>query len=95
MYDSFKKLLGIFHEKRDLILNGKNDIENFLYSQLNLLFNETFQIIQNYQDYTPEELREIILTFESEWHRLLFDLGPIFKDDQGFIIDITQGTEIN
>ena len=33
-------------------------------------------------------------TFESEWHILLFDIGPVFKDDQGLIIDITQGTEI-
>ena len=94
LYDSFKKLLSIFHEKRDFILNGKNETENFLYSQLNVLFNETFYIIENYQDYTPQELRDITATFESEWHKLLFDNGPVFKNEQGLLIDISQSTDI-
>jgi len=95
LYDSFKKLLGIFHEKRECILQDKSETENFLFSQLNVLFNETFYIIENYQDYTPKELREIKETFENEWHKLLFDHGAVFKNDDGLIIDTSGSTDIS
>lgn len=94
LYDSFKKLLGIFHEKRECILQDKSETENFLFSQLNVLFNETFYIIENYKDYSPKELREIKETFESEWHKLLFDHGAVFKNEDGLIIDTSGSTDI-
>jgi molecular chaperone DnaK (HSP70) len=94
LYDSFKKLLGIFHEKRDVILDNKKEDENFLFSQLNQLFNETFYIIENYQDYTPLELKEIKETFEAEWHKLLFSIPNLFKDSEGLIINTSSFTNI-
>jgi molecular chaperone DnaK (HSP70) len=95
LYDSFKKYLGIFHEKRTEILQDKPESESFLCSQLNTLFNETFAIINDYLNYTPIQLKEIKVTFEETWHKLLFDLGPTFKDDTGKIIDIEQYTSLN
>jgi molecular chaperone DnaK (HSP70) len=96
LYDSFKKFLGIFHEKRAEILGSKPESESFLCSQLNTLFNETFTIINDYLNYTPIQLKEIKVTFETEWHKLLFDIGPTFKDDEtGLIIDTTQYTSLN
>lgn len=95
LYDSFKKYLSIFHEKRAEILGSKPESESFLCSQLNTLFNETFAIINDYLNYTPIQLKEIKVTFEETWHKLLFDLGPTFKDDTGKIIDIEQYTTIN
>ena len=89
LYDSFKKYLGIFHDNRAQILQDKSESESFLVSQLNTLFNETFVIINDYLNYTPIQLKEVRVTFESEWHKLLFDFGPTFKDEEtGQIIDI-------
>jgi molecular chaperone DnaK (HSP70) len=95
LYDSFKKYLSIFHEKRSEILGSKPESESFLCSQLNTLFNETFTIINDYLNYTPIQLKEVKQTFEAEWHKLLFDYGPTFKDDTGQIIDIEQYTSLN
>ena len=95
LYESFKKLLGIFHEKRDVILQDReSETESFLFSQLNLLFNETFVIINDYLKYTSKELKETREIFEREWHSLLFDNGPVFKDESGLIIDINQFTTL-
>lgn len=94
LYDSFKKYLGIFHEKRQEILENKPESESFLFTQLNELFNETFLIINDYLNYTPIQLKEVRETFEKEWHKLLFSFGPTFKDDKGLIIDIDQYTNL-
>lgn len=96
LYDSFKKFLGIFHDKRAEILENKPESESFLFTQLNTLFNETFVIINDYLNYTPIQLQEVRVTFEEEWHKLLFDLGPTFKDEEtGQIIDTTQYTDLD
>ena len=95
LYDSFKKFLGIFHEKRSEILQDKPESESFIFSQLNILFNETFAIINDYISYTPIQLKEVRVTFEAEFHRLLFDIGPTFKNEEtGLIIDIEQYTTL-
>lgn len=94
LYDSFKKYLSIFHDKRYQILGSKPESESFLCSQLNTLFNETFAIINDYLNYTPIQLKEVMVTFKSEFHKLLFDSGPTFKDDTGQIIDIEQYTTL-
>lgn len=94
LYNSFKKFLGIFHEKRSQILESKPQSESFLFTQLNQLFNETFVIINDYMSYTPKQLKEVRETFEFEWHKLLFDSGPTFKDENGLIIDTTQYTTL-
>ena len=95
LYDSFKKFLGIFHEKRAEILQNKPESESFLFSQLNILFNETFAIINDYLSYTPIQLKEMRVTFEEAFHQLLFDIGPTFKDESGLIIDINEFTTLN
>lgn len=95
LYDSFKKFLGIFHEKRSEILGSKPESESFLCSQLNTLFNETFVIINDYLNYTPIQLNEVRVTFGEAFHKLLFDFGPTFKDEYGQIIDIEQYTTLD
>lgn len=91
LYDSFKNRLEIFHEKRDNFLEN----EHFIISQLNILFNETFEIITDYLNFTSNELKKVKITFEKEWHRLLFDTEPVFKDDQGQLIDIHNYTTLS
>ena len=95
LYDSFKKYLGIFHEKRSEILQDKPESESFLFSQLNILFNETFAIINDYLFYTPIQLKEVRVTFKEAFHQLLFDIGPTFKDEYGQIINIEQYTTLD
>lgn len=96
LYDSFKKYLGIFHDKRSDILGTKIESESFLFTQLNILFNETFAIINDYLSYTPIQLKEVRETFEMEFLKLLFDFGPTFKNEEtGQIIDIELYTTIN
>jgi molecular chaperone DnaK (HSP70) len=88
LYESFKFLLSVFHEKREIILKGMQENENFLFIELNKLFNKTFQIINDYENYSPKFLKEHKEQFEAEWHALLFDSGPVFKTEDGLIMEI-------
>ena len=65
LYESFKKLLSVFHEY--------SSVSDYIKKELNSLFNETFYIIQNFESYTPDQLRETKKIFEETWHRLIFD----------------------
>lgn len=81
LYDSFKYLLAVFHEKR----NQTQD--EFLVGQLNELFNHTFNIIQNYTEYSSKELEDIKQLFEKKWHTLLFSGNITLKNEEGQIIE--------
>ena len=83
LYDSFKYLLSIFHEKRNEMKNENS----FLISELNTLFNNTFNIIQDFQNYTHIDLKNTKETFEATWHKLLFGGALILKDENNLIID--------
>lgn len=83
LYDSFKYLLSVFHEKR----TERQLQDEFVLSQLNDLFNNTFNIIQNYNDYSSNELHEIKELFEKKWHTLLFSGNITLKNDEGQIIE--------
>jgi molecular chaperone DnaK (HSP70) len=83
LYDSFKYLLSVFHEKK----TEQQNEDNALLSELNELFNHTFNIISNYVDYSSKELRDIKSLFEKKWHALLFGGNIVLKDDNGHIIE--------
>lgn len=90
LYDSFKNLLSIFHEKRDIIeeqIKEESSSDSFLISELNNVFNSTFNIIQDYQNYTNIELKTIKTDFENKWHALLFGGSFILKDENNLIIE--------
>lgn len=82
LYDSFKYLLSVFHEQKpvDFCLNKENLLNN--------LFNRIFNIISNFEKYTSSQLTDAKDYFEENWHSILFDIGPVFKNDNGLIIDI-------
>ena len=82
LYDSFKNLLSIYHEKYD-----HDNSDNFVISELNTLYNHTFNVIKNYQEYSSLELQNIKELFEKKWHTLLFDKGILLKDNEGQIIE--------
>ena len=82
LYDSFKNLLSVFHEKYH-----HDNSDKFVISELNNLFNHTFNVIQTFQDYSPLEINNIKELFEKKWHTLLFDKGIILKDDNRLIIE--------
>ena len=89
LYDSFKYLLSIFHEKRSIILENSGCVDesgSFLLYQLNKLFEDTFNTISNFEKYTAIELKTTKENFEKQWHELLFDV-IIFKDSNGLIIE--------
>jgi len=86
LYDSFKYLLAIFHEKRDQIIKDSEQ-DSFLESELNNLFNKTFNVINDFQEYTYAELKTIKETFESEFHSIIFAGPLIFKDSDGMILE--------
>jgi molecular chaperone DnaK (HSP70) len=81
LYDSFKYLLSVFHEKQ----SESND--EFLLGQLNELFNHTFNIIQNYTEYSSKELENVKHLFEKKWHTLLFSSNITLKNEEGQIIE--------
>lgn len=83
LYDSFKYLLSVFHDKKT---EDQGD-DTALLTQLNELFNHTFNVIQDYSQYTSKELCEIKELFEKKWHTLLFGGNVILKDDEGQIIE--------
>lgn len=90
LYDCFKYLLTIFHDKKEIILKNTNCIDetsSFLLYQLNKLFEKVFDIITTFEKYSAIELKNTKDDFEKEWHKLLFDI-IIFKDSNGMIIDI-------
>jgi molecular chaperone DnaK (HSP70) len=51
------------------------------------LFNHTFNIIQNYTDYSSKELEDIKQLFEKKWHTLLFSGNITLKNEEGQIIE--------
>lgn len=83
LYDSFKYLLSIFHEKK----TEQQHSNPALLTQLNELFNHTFNVIQNYLDYSSNELIKIKELFEKKWHTLLFSGDILLKNDDGQIIE--------
>jgi len=93
LYDSFKYLLAIFHEKRERIIKDSEQ-DSFLESELNNLFNKTFNVINDFQDYTYTELKSIKETFENEFHSIIFAGPLIFKDSDGMILE-RGGTNIH
>lgn len=93
LYDSFKYLLAIFHEKRERIIK-ESEQDSFLESELNNLFNKTFNVINDFQDYTYTELKSIKETFENEFHSIIFAGPLIFKDSDGMILE-RGGSNIN
>lgn len=90
LYDSFKYLLSVFHEKK----TDKQYQDKFLLNQLNELFNHTFNIISNYTEYTSKELTDIKTLFEKKWHTLLFSGDILLKNNEGQIIEFG-GTTLN
>ena len=62
-------------------------------TKLNELYNDTFNIIQDYLEYSSKELRDIKDIFEKKWHNLLFGQKVILKDENGQIIEFG-GTSI-
>lgn len=83
LYDSFKYLLSVFHEKK----TDEQITDTALLTQLNELFNHTFNVIQNYKDYSFNELSSIKELFEKKWHTLLFGGNILLKDNEGQIIE--------
>lgn len=83
LYDSFKYLLSVFHKKRTE--EQGNDVA--LLTQLNELFNHTFNVITNYTEYSSKELYDIKELFEKKWHTLLFGGNVVLKDQDGQIIE--------
>jgi molecular chaperone DnaK len=75
LYDIFKKLLCIFHEHTSTRLDSE-----YIKNELNKLFNETFYIIEDFEKYTPSQLRECKKIFEETWHQLVFS-GNVNEDN--------------
>ena len=89
LYNSFKYLLSTYHEK----CQEKCD-NSFLTLELNELYNQTFNVIQTFQDYSSQQLINIKNLFEKKWHLLIFNQEPIFKSNEGLIME-TGGTTLN
>ena len=88
--DSFKNILSIFHQRRDnIILKG-----SFIESELNTLFNKVYEIIENFEKYSEQELKDAKIDFEKQWHQIIFADQIIIQDSDGLIIDISGGTTI-
>jgi molecular chaperone DnaK (HSP70) len=83
LYDSFKYLLSVFHKKK----TEEQNTDNALLSQLNELFNHTFNVITNFTEYSSNELYNIKELFEKKWHTLLFATNILLKDQEGQIIE--------
>ena len=62
LYNSYKHLLTVSNKHGNG--NDKDIIQN--------LYNETLHIIDNYTNYSLEELREYKIQFEKKWHEIMF-----------------------
>lgn len=78
LYDSFKYLLSIFHEKRE-----EREWDEVLLMELNVLFNDTFNVINNYEGYSVDDLNKVKEIFERRWHALLFVDDIILTGEDG------------
>jgi molecular chaperone DnaK (HSP70) len=83
LYDSFKYLLSVFHDKK----TEEQISDTALLTQLNELFNHTFNVIQKYTEFTSNEIHNIKELFEKKWHTLLFGCNVVLKDEDGQIIE--------
>lgn len=77
-YDLFKLFLGIFHEKREMIVEKEGE-HSFVIMKLNEIFNTAFNVIRNFEIYTPEQLKRAKEEFESDYHSILFDTGSLIE----------------
>lgn len=89
LYDSFKYLLSVFHEKYSSDSSDSSDgsDDKSIIFTLNNLFNHTFNVIEDFENYTTIELNSIKETFEKKWHLLLFGGSVILKDSDGLIVE--------
>ena len=78
-YDIFKTFLEIFHDKREIIVEKEGE-NSFVLMKLNEVFNAAFNVIMNFENYTPEELKKSKEEFENDYHSLLFDTGSMIVD---------------
>lgn len=83
LYDSFKYLLSIFKDR----INTYDEFKKILF---NKLFNDTFNVIINYTEFSVKELKDTKVSFEKEWHIL-----GLYFDDVTINVGDVGGTDIN
>lgn len=80
LYDSFKFLLTRFHEIRENLItcDEKYDLNSgwkrFQIDELNNLFNDTFNIIMEWENYNKDILITTKISFEKRWHEIIYNL---------------------
>lgn len=78
LYDSFKFLLGRFHEiKNDLVKNNidiNSNWNKFQIHELNELFNDTFELIKNWENFDKDYIKNQKILFEENWHKIIYNL---------------------
>ena len=74
LHEKFMYYLGVFRERID-------ELTQFPKTQLNTLFNKVFDVITNYQDYSPERLDQIIEAFGNDWHKFMFTTSSLLVDN--------------
>lgn len=75
LFDTFNELLKTFHENSELL--GFNDnTKLFAKAKLNELYNDTFNVILNYNEYSAEDLKQYTIDFKDKWHKLIIDFDP-------------------
>jgi molecular chaperone DnaK (HSP70) len=70
-FELFSNYLSIFHEKRDVIIQKEGE-NSYVLIKLNNVFNEAYNTILNYTEYTLEDLKNAKEMFDTDYHLLLF-----------------------
>lgn len=66
LYDIFNYLLTFYHEHKSTFI-----VTNFQEKMLNALFNKIFGIVQDYENYSPQQLQECKVSFENDFHNII------------------------
>lgn len=78
LYDSFKFLLTRFYEIREDLenkgMNLNSGWKHYQTDELNELFNDTFNIIGEWEKYDKDVLLNTKILFEKRWHEIIYNI---------------------
>jgi molecular chaperone DnaK (HSP70) len=77
LYDKFAELLEIFQDREDVLLEENKDAHEKSYKawRFNTLFNNTWSVIENFQDYSVVELEGYLKDFKKSFYEALFEIS--------------------
>jgi molecular chaperone DnaK (HSP70) len=84
LYDKFMELLEIFHDRKELLLGENDNSESFLMYKFNKIFTDTKNVIENYTNFTVQQLKDEIKKFNDMFYSTLCSISQYDLEDGTF-----------